>query len=123
LFFPQIGLFAQHQISGTIADYANQKVFLEAYYGEDLIPVDTAFSNQEGAFSFDALGENGMYRISLSAGPSLQLLFEGQPVQFVWNNYQQNRQIQFINSPENQIWNDYQALRDKTFFCKICSSR
>lgn len=116
LFFPQIGLFAQHQISGTIADYANQKVFLEAYYGEDIIPVDTAFSNQEGAFSFDALGENGMYRISLSAGPSLQLLFEGQPVQFVWNNYQQSRQIQFINSPENQIWNDYQALRDKTFF-------
>jgi len=116
LLFPQFGMLAQHQISGTIPDYANQKVFLEAYFGEELIPVDTAFSDQEGAFSFDALRENGMYRISLSAGPSLQLLFEGRPVQLVWNNYQQNRKLQFINSPTNQIWNDYQALRDETFF-------
>ncbi|HPE44170.1 MAG TPA: thioredoxin-like domain-containing protein [Bacteroidales bacterium] len=116
LVFPQIALIAQHQITGTIAGYANRKLFLEAYQGENLFPVDTAKTNEEGAFSFDETLESGLYRLSLAAGQSVQLVIDGSPVQFVWNNYQQNRQIQFINSPENQIWNDYQVLRDETFF-------
>jgi len=116
LVFPQITLFSQHQITGTIADYANRKLFLEAYRGENLFPVDTAKTNEEGAFSFDETLESGLYRLSLAAGQSVQLVIDDSPVQFVWNNYKQNRQIQFFNSPENQIWNDYQTLRDETFF-------
>jgi hypothetical protein len=116
LVFPQIALIAQHQITGTIAGYANRKLFLEAYQGENLFPVDTAKTNEEGAFDFDETLESGLYRLSLAAGQSVQLVIDGSPVQFVWNNYQQNRQIQFINSPANQMWNDYQLLRDETFF-------
>ncbi|HOI31217.1 MAG: thioredoxin-like domain-containing protein [Bacteroidales bacterium] len=116
LVFPQIQLLGQHQITGTITDYANRDIFLEAYKGELLIPVDTVKTNEQGTFSFDAPLESGLYRLSLSAGPSLQLVVEKSAVQFVWNNYQQNRQIQFINSPGNQIWNDYLLLRDETFF-------
>jgi thiol-disulfide isomerase/thioredoxin len=116
LLFPQLSLKSQHSISGTIEGLNNKYVVLEAYRGEMLSPVDTVFTDETGAFTISSPLHKGMYRLSLSAGASIQLLFEGQPVQFVWKDFAKSGKIQFIDSRSNQIWNDYMALRDETFF-------
>ncbi len=116
LLFPQLSLKSQHAISGTIEGYNKKSVVLEAYHGEMLSPVDTVLTDETGAFTIGSPLHIGMYRLSLSTGVSTQLLFEGRPVQFVWNNYSKSGKIQFVDSRSNQIWNDYMALRDETFF-------
>lgn len=109
-------LFGQHNISGSIIGMSGCRLTLQHYTGLRLVDVDSTFADERGSFHFDGITSYGMYKITVSNGFNMELLYEGKPVQFVLHDYNNPSTLQFIGSDINEDWQEYTLLRNETLY-------
>ncbi len=106
---------AQQYISGSISNYANQKIYLFSFQGERQILIDSMLTNPEGSFSIARKLQTGMYKIQTQKGASLEIIFQENPVQFVANTPDFSEAVYFVQSPENTDWQQYKSNRNDSY--------
>lgn len=115
IFYLPTMLFAQQYISGSIANYTNQQVYIFGLQGERQYVIDSTQTNQEGSFSFTRELEPGMYQIQTQSGARLELIFQESPVQFVAPSPDLAEPVHFVQSPENTAWQAYRTYRNQSY--------
>jgi thiol-disulfide isomerase/thioredoxin len=107
-----------HQINGTINGLANEDVFLMRILGQNRSIIDTATTDQSGAFTFH-LDENlpvGMYSLIYGPGQPLDLIYNQEDIRFVSGGTSGEAPVQIVESVENLIYYDYLFLKGYNLF-------
>lgn len=111
LFFVGVGAGlpakAQLPFSGTVAGWEGQTVRLLAYTGLKLDTIAATVADEQGSFSFENSLRKGMYLLQSDGNAELELLYEGQPVQFVMTDANDLATLQFVRSKINEKWSAY----------------
>ena len=95
---------AQLPFSGTVAGWEGQTVQLLAYTGLKLDSVAVIMADGQGSFSFEKGLCRGMYLLRSKGDTEIELLYNGQPVQFVMSDANDLKTIQFVRSKINEKW-------------------
>lgn len=98
---------AQLPFSGTVAGWEGQTVQLLAYTGLKLDSVAVTMADGQGSFSFEKGLCRGMYLLRSKGDTEIELLYNGQPVQFVMSDANDLKTIQFVRSKINEKWSAY----------------
>lgn len=102
---------AQHALSGSIKGLGEKTVYLYAYTGLKTQLVDSSELSPDGHFVFDGSLGSGMYMLRSGEDFDLELLYDGNPVQFVMTDAGNLKSIQFMGSPLNEKWSAYVTER------------
>lgn len=114
-----IQAFAQeYSISGTIAGLEYEKVYLMKLMGEKRQIVDTAQTDQTGAFTFvlPEYTESGMYVVINGPGKAVELIYNQENIQFSTSGFNDADGIQIISSVENLIYYDYMGIKGMNMY-------
>ncbi len=106
----------QINISGQINNYPkNEKIYLSSYFGEQISPIDSCKSTENGSFQF-ILPKNtrsGLYRVDLGKGRFFDLIIhQEKKIDLIidWNAPQESLEV--IKSNENALF--YSYMREET---------
>ena len=108
----------EHKINGTISDLKNDNVYLMQIMGEKRMVIDTAKTDDTGAFTF-YMPENqdiGMYTILKGKGQAIDLIYNNEDIQFTTTGTDPSDDINIISSIENLIYYDYLNIRGMNMY-------
>lgn len=111
LLFVGLSSAAQRPISGTVIGLEGQNLHLLAYTGLKMDSLAIAEADAQGSFVFQGAWRQGMYKIVADNGFELELLYDGNPVQFVFSDSDDLKTIQFVQSDINRKWSAYCVRR------------
>lgn len=112
------GTAQQNSISGTISGLENEKLYLMQLMGENRRIIDTAQTDNTGAFTFVA-NENmepGMYVVIKGQGQAVELIYNNENIQFTTSGFAAEDGIQIISSIENLIYYDYLGIKGMNMY-------
>lgn len=112
IFYVSTTSIAQHVISGTINQFPDETIYLSAFNKSRLSLIDSTTTDYDGNFYFDNKLTCGMYQLTTQYKDKIFLIYNNHPVQFIANNSNNLRDIDFTNSEDNQDWNFYTQIRD-----------
>ncbi|MBP6977882.1 MAG: thioredoxin-like domain-containing protein [Bacteroidales bacterium] len=97
---------SHHQISGTVTNLKEPKVYLASFYGEQVHVIDSVTINQDGSFvfSYDASRLPGYYRIILKKDHYVDLILNNEDVSFATDFNEPLDSLKILQSVENQIY-------------------
>ncbi len=115
-------------INGTIANYANQSMYIYRCYGDTLFLVDSTVTAQNGNFVFSIKksfieanygSDNGMYRINLPHNQWFYVLYDKEPIELqtvyrpdMFYNWAMDS-MKVVKSDENKLLYRFQKLQMK----------
>ena len=105
--------FAQ-TISATFFNLPQQKVYLNACKGLYLEVVDSVMMSQDKRVEFNSVLTKGMYQLETEYGPTVDLLYDDEPVKMIVKDIYDNNTIEFIASKANADWQVYKKFREQT---------
>ena len=108
-----LGAFAQ-TISATFFNLPQQKVYLNACKGLYLEVVDSVMMSQDKRVEFNSVLTKGMYQLETEYGPTVDLLYDDEPVKMIVKDIYDNNTIEFIASMANADWQVYKKFREQT---------
>ncbi len=103
-------LFSQHySIEGVFSGIFGKNVYLIEYHEGNQRIIDTAQTDQTGAFSFipDSSIKPGMYVVYAGPDEMLELVFNHENIKFKTTGSSMDSKIEFSESKENKIYYDY----------------
>ena len=108
-----LSTFAQ-TISATFFNLTQQKVYLNACKGLYLEVVDSVMMSQDKRVEFNSVLTKGMYQLETEYGPTVDLLYDDEPVKMIVKDIYDNNTIEFIASKANADWQVYKKFREQT---------
>ena len=108
-----LSTFAQ-TISATFFNLPQQKVYLNACKGLYLEVVDSVMMSQDKRVEFNSVLTKGMYQLETEYGPTVDLLYDDEPVKMIVKDIYDNNTIEFIASMANADWQVYKKFREQT---------
>ena len=108
-----LGAFAQ-TVSATFFNLPQQKVYLNACKGLYLEVVDSVMMSQDKRVEFNSPLTKGMYQLETEYGPTVDLLYDDEPVKMIVKDIYDNNTIEFIASMANADWQVYKKFREQT---------
>ena len=108
-----LSTFAQ-TISATFFNLPQQKVYLNACKGLYLEVVDSVMMSQDKRVEFNSVLTKGMYQLETEYGPTVDLLYDDEPVKMIVKDIYDNNTIEFIASKANADWQVYKKFREQT---------
>ncbi len=98
----------QYTIEGKFTGIPDKNVYLIEYHEGNQQIVDTAKTDQQGAFSFTlSNAKPGMYVVYVSPQNMLELVFNNENISFETTGSTTQDDIHFLTSKENKIYYDY----------------
>jgi thiol-disulfide isomerase/thioredoxin len=118
-----IGLFScgfsqSYKINGTITGLENENIYLMKLMGEKRSIVDTAQTDNTGAFLFNLqeATEPGMYIVIKGPGKAVELVYNKENIQFIASGFDNDDGIQIISSVENLIYYNYMGIKGMNLY-------
>ena len=113
LFLLPLGVFAQ-TVSATFFNLPQQKVYLNACTGLYFELVDSVMMSQDKRVEFNTPLTKGMYQLETEYGPTVDFLYDDEPVRVIVKDIYDNNTIEFIASKANTDWQVYKMFREQT---------
>lgn len=113
LFLLPLGVFAQ-TVSATFFNLPQQKVYLNACTGLYFELIDSVMMSQDKRVEFNAPLTKGMYQLETEYGPTVDFLYDDEPVRVIVKDIYDNNTIEFIASKANADWQVYKMFREQT---------
>ena len=108
-----LSIFAQ-TVSATFFNLPQQKVYLNACKGLYLEVVDSVMMSQDKRVEFNSVLAKGMYQLETEYGPTVDFLYDDEPVKMIVKDIYDNNAIEFIASKANTDWQVYKMFREQT---------
>ena len=98
-----------HNISGTVTNLTESKVYLASFYGEQVHVLDSVTLMPEGTFrfSYDSSYLPGYYRIILKKDHYVDLILNQEDVRLSTDFDEPLDSLRILQSTENQLYYDY----------------
>lgn len=98
-----------HEISGSVTNLKEPKVFLAYFYGEQVHIFDSAVVSDNGSFKFSVNASHlpGYYRVILKKDHYVDLILNDEDIRFRTDFNEPLDSLRILQSRENQIYYDF----------------